>query len=215
MRFDVRASCAILATCTGVMVASLAAAEQDAAAVPATVALPVQSETVTQSAVLLDYLVVGQDAAGLFDVIARAVGMRLDLSDKVRGTVNNTRLTGTSDEILDVVAKELGLDWFAFNGVLYVSDRSEALTRIVRLGGLKADPVLDVLRNSGLAVERLDIKPSADGAALAMSGPPKLLALAETMIEGITPVPVERLAESAARIVTIRRGNEAEKVRLP
>jgi hypothetical protein len=212
MTVGVHARNAILVVFAGVMTVSLAEAEVDSSALPSSADA---SESVAEPVIALDYLVIGEDAAAFFDVIARALSVRLDLSDKVHGTLSKTRLSGTSDKILDEAAQKLGLDWFTFNGVLYVSNRSEAVTRIVRLGGLKAGRVLAVLAENGLAVERLDIKPSADGAALALSGPPKLLALVETMIEGIAPVPVERLAESAAKIVTVRRGNEAEMVRLP
>jgi hypothetical protein len=212
MTVGVHARNAILVVFAGVMTVSLAEAEVDSSALPSSADA---AESVAEPVIALDYLVIGEDAAAFFDVIARALSVRLDLSDKVHGTLSKTRLSGTSDKILDEAAQKLGLDWFTFNGVLYVSNRSEAVTRIVRLGGLKAGRVLAVLAENGLAVERLDIKPSADGAALALSGPPKLLALVETMIEGIAPVPVERLAESAAKIVTVRRGNEAEMVRLP
>lgn len=213
MMFGARAM-SVTAAIGFALVASLAAAEDGASGLSVTFSLP---GTTTSEArpVALDYLIVGQDVATLFEVIARDVGMRLDLSDKVNGTLVDTRLTGARDEVMDAATGKLDLDWFAFNGVIYVSNRSDALARIVRLGGLKADRVLNVLIESGLAVERLDIKPSADGASLALSGPPKLLALAEAMIEGIPPVPMERVAETEARIVTIRRGNEAEKVRLP
>lgn len=207
-----RIRCIIAAVCFGFTPVSFAAADENAGlplSPPATSGLPTQEKST------LDYLVVSQDATALFEMIARDVGMRLDLSSKVHGVLAGIRLTGSSDGILDDATNKLGLDWFAFNGVIYVSSRPEAMTRIVRLGNLKSGKVLTVLTESGLAVDRLDIKPSADGTSLALSGPPKLLALAEAMIEGIPPAPVERVAESEARIVTIRRGNESEKVRLP
>ncbi len=215
MKFSIRAQCSTFVLCLGVVGASGSIAEEVAGEASITLSLPNFAEPAAQPTALLDYFVVGQGARALFEVIAADVGMRLDLSDKVNSPLHNARLTGTRDEVLDAAAVKLGLDWFAFNGVLYVSNRSEALTRIVRLGGLKAEKVLVLLTESGLAVERLDIKPSADSASLALSGPPKLLALAEAMIEGIPPVPVERIAETEARIVTIRRGNAAERVRLP
>ena len=162
-----------------------------------------------------DYLVIRQESSALFEALARDLGLRLDLSDGVHGTLSDRRLTGTRDEVLEAATIDLGLDWFIFNGVLYVSDRTDALTRIVRMGDLKPEKVMTVLTDSGLAIDGLDVESSAGGTALALSGPPKLLALAEAIIEGIPPAPVDRVAETPARIVTVRRGNEAERVQLP
>jgi hypothetical protein len=173
----------------------------------------VDAETPTVE--MLDYLVVRQASSALFEALARDLELRLDLSDGVHGTLSDRRLTGTREEVLEAAAKDLGLDWFIFNGVLYVSDGTEALTRIVRMGDLKPEKVMTVLAESGLETERLDVESSAGGTALALSGPPKLLALAEAIIEGIPPPPVDRVVESPARIVTVRRGNAAERVQLP
>lgn len=202
-------------TLAGLLLASAALAEMAADLPDTGVNLPLRADVSDGASVRFDYLVVRQDARALFGVLARDMGLRLDMSDRVRGTIAEFRLSGTRDEVLATAAEQLGLDWFAFNGALYVSDRSEALIRIVRLGDLKPEKVIAVLRNSGLPADRLNIEPAAEGTALALSGPPKLLALAEAIIEGIPPAPKERAAEAAARIVTIRRANEAEKVQLP
>ena len=197
------------------MIVVAEAAAEPAAAPNVAVMLPEGTASQTPAAATLDYLVVRQDSSALFEDLARDLGLRLDLSDGVHGTLSDRRLIGTRDEVLEAATKDLGLDWFIFNGVLYVSDRTEALTRIVRMGDLKPEKVMTVLADSGLATERLDIESSASGTALALSGPPKLLALAEAMIEGIPPTPVDRVADATARIVTVRRGIETERVQLP
>ena len=202
-----------------VMATSMVMADEAAAvragALNVTLTLPKGVTAQTPVTETLDYLVVRQDSSALFEDLARDLGLRLDLSDGVHGTLSGQRLTGTRDEVLTAATKDLGLDWFIFNGVLYISDRTEALTRIVRMGDLKTEKVMTVLTDSGLATERLDIESSAGGTALALSGPPKLLALAEAIIEGIPPAPVDRVADATARIVTVRRGNEAVRVQLP
>jgi hypothetical protein len=182
----------------------------------AQVGVPAESVVAQFPAVeAFDYLIVRQDASALFEAIAGDFNLRLDITDNVHGTLSGRRLTGSQTEVLEVAAKDLGLDWFVFNNVLYVSDRSEAVTRIVRMGDLKPDEVMAALAESGLSTDQLDVEASAGGAALAFSGPPKLLAIAEAIIEGIPPAPVDRVADAVARIVTVRRGNEAEKVQLP
>lgn len=200
--------------CVSVVVASMALADENAGATTG-IPTPRLLVPVAQEPTELDYMVVRQDAAAMFAVLAGDMKLRLDLSDKVHGTFSDIRLSGTPDEIMEVAADEVGIDWFAFNGALYVSSTSEALTRIVRLGELQEDKVMSVLRDSGLPIDKLDVKPAAQGNALALSGPPKLLALAEALIEGIPPAPKERVAEAAEKIVTIRRGIDTEKVRLP
>lgn len=184
--------------------------DQEGAAEP--ILLPEMAVT-KPAPVQLDYLVVRQDAAAFFEILARDTGQRLDLDPKVGGTLTGLRLTGTLDQVMEKAAAPLGLDWFAFNGVLYVSDQSAALTRLVRLGDLDPKRVIAVLDDSGFPTDRMAIKPSSDASALALSGPPKLLALAEAMIEGIPP---ERIADVAERRkITLRRGTDEETVQLP
>jgi hypothetical protein len=201
------------------MVASIGIAEEAvvdrARTLNVTLTLPEGVAAQNSVAEALDYLVVRQDSAALFEGLARDLELRLDLSDAVHGTLFDRRLTGTRDVVLETATTDLGLDWFIFNGVLYVSNSTEALTRIVRMGDLEPEKVMTALADSGLATDRLNVEPSAGGTALALSGPPKLLALAEAIIEGIPPTPVDRLADVTARIVTVRRGNEAERVQLP
>jgi hypothetical protein len=163
----------------------------------------------------LDYLIVRESTAAVFDVISGDLELRLDLSDKVSGSLSDMRLSGTRDEILNALAAELGLDWFIFNGVIYVSGRTEALTRIVRLGDLGPAKVVVTLAESGLPTDKLSIEPSADGLAIAVSGPPKLLALAEAMIEGIPRSVVANRVEASPHTVKVRRGTDEENVSLP
>ncbi len=213
--YGARAYGRIVTACVGVSLASLAVADEDPGGRSISEPLLLSAETLAPPQEIFDYRVVDQESGALFEVIARDLGMRSVVSDKVFGSITGMRLSGNRDEVLDAVAAKLGLDWFAYNEVLYISNRSEALTRIVRLEGPKVEKVMTVLLESGLPLGKLKITPASANMALSLSGPPKLLALAEVMIEGIPPEPTQATEKPATRVVTIRRGNDAEKIYLP
>jgi hypothetical protein len=83
-----------------------------------------------------DYYVVLQPVQTLLESVAGEARLRLSYSDDVKGVVRKLRATGSTTEVLDAISDSMGLDWFTFNGIIYVSSRTEATTRLVRLGDL-------------------------------------------------------------------------------
>lgn len=164
-----------------------------------------------------DYFVILQQAQTLLETIALEAGLRLSISDQVNGVARNLRLTGTTSEVLDTVTATLGLDWFIFNGIVHVSSRSEATTRIIRLGDLTSDQVIESIGAAGLTLDRLEIRHTVAGNLLTLSGPPDLLAIAEAMIDSMpSPAAARPILEAPApaRTVLVRRGNEEQRVTL-
>ncbi|WP_028957532.1 hypothetical protein [Sulfitobacter sp. 20_GPM-1509m] len=163
-----------------------------------------------------DYFVLKISVPDFLDLLARDGSLRLDVTQRVRGTITDMRLTGTVNMILDRVCDVYALDWFAFNGVIHISARSEAMTRLIRLGDLDSESAIEVLQEAGLALEHYPIRTTAERSTIAMSGPPRMLALAEAVIESIpdrsVDIPVPR---SAKRSIIVRRGTEIEHVATP
>jgi type III secretion protein C len=162
-------------------------------------------------AVKQDHLVILQPVQLLLEQVTRQAGLRLKLTDGVKGVVRNLRATGTTDQVLDSIAATQGLDWFLFNGVVHVSSRTEVATRLIRLGDLSPAQALAALQETGLPAERIDTRTTSAGNALALSGPPELLALVEAVIESIPPQVAQARLETP-RTVVERRGNEAQRV---
>lgn len=159
-----------------------------------------------------DYLVLNQPVAAFLEMLARDRDVRLTLTDRVRGTIAGMRLSGSVSEILDNLAEAHALDWFAFNGVIHVSARGEATTRLIRLGDLDSDHAIDILDEAGLALDRYPVRATAERSTVAISGPPRMLAVAEAVIESIPRRQAAGPAPRATRrMITVRRGNVVER----
>ncbi len=169
-------------------------------------AMPVPASTEAQPQIehTHHYFVVNQQLPAFLILLGRDAGIKIDTSRLVRGTVRGKNYDGGHVVIIDQIARDFDLDWFEFNGVYYLSARSETVNRLIRLGNLSQDRVRDALTEAGLASKGFPIQSAADGTALALSGPPKLLGLSEAVIESIPPLPA---AETSATQVRIRRAN--------
>jgi hypothetical protein len=161
-----------------------------------------------------DYYVVLQPVQTLLETVAGDSGLRLSYSDDVKGVVRKLRASGTTSEVLDAIATSMGLDWFTFNGIIYVSSRTEAATRLVRLGDLTPGQAITAIGEAGLPVDRVEMRPTSVDNVLALSGPPELLAIAEAVIESIPPHVVRTTKAKPSRTVLIRRGNDEQMVTL-
>ena len=163
-----------------------------------------------------DYLVLRQPVVEFLQVLARDQGLRLDMTERVRGTIVDMRLSGSVGDLLDQLVEAHALDWFAFNGVIHVSTGGEAVTRLIRLGDLDADHAVAVLDDAGLALARYPIRSTAERSTVAISGPPRMLALAEAVIESVpkrnSAQPKQRTKQ---RSVTVRRGVDVEQTDVP
>ena len=61
--------------------------------------------------------------------------------------------------------------------------------RLVRLGDVPSDVAKAVLAESGLMSDRFPVADAAQGTAVALTGPPKLLGLSEAVIEAVVVEP--------------------------
>lgn len=150
-----------------------------------------------------EFFVVSSSIGQFADTLIGATGARIELSDGVRARLSRQRLTGDLGQVLDQLAAEYELDWFVFNNVYYVSSSRESTVRVIRPGHLGFDDVQSALSDAGLMSAKLSLLKAANGEAVVLSGPPKLLALAEVVIESIPDTP--RATNAGLRV---RRANQ-------
>jgi hypothetical protein len=167
----------------------------------------------------IDYYVFNQGVGSFFDDLERDTSLRLQVSPNVRGTLRDVSLSGPPLEVVDEITGSLGLDWYTFNDVIHVSAKSESGTRVVRLGDLSPEHALTALRDSGLPMDRFPAQVTGEGSALAFSGPPTLLALAEAVMETIPevarPIPPPIAVPQPGKSIVVRRGTQIERVPMP
>lgn len=150
---------------------------------------PVPGHAETASETELSYLVVRQPIVQFLSQLERDTGLQIDATESVNGLIADMRLDGEIAEILSQLSQRFDLQWFAFNGVHYVSAQSEARMRLVRLGDVPSDVAKAVLAESGLMSDRFPVADAAQGTAVALTGPPKLLGLSEAVIEAVVVEP--------------------------
>lgn len=134
---------------------------------------------------------------------ARDAEIRIQSSNSVSGRLGRMTIRGSTNEILDAVTRTNDLDWFAFNNVYYISRRDEVLTRIIRLGDLAYEDAIAVLEASGLVDARYPIRATANESAVSVTGPPRLVVIIESVIEGI---PSREAIQATQNTVVVRRG---------
>lgn len=159
--------------------------------------------SVTQEEIAVDYFVIDQSIEGFLQMLSSDANIRFDMTEGVLGRVKRQRISGTPQEVIDQLSARHELDWFLFNGIYYISSREEALTRLVRLGSLGEARAIGALSGAGLSQQGFPTRITADGSALALSGPPKYLGLAEAVLESVPDVQVIAKPE---KIIRIRRG---------
>jgi len=149
------------------------------------------------------YRIVSVPVEDFLSSFARDAQIRIQFSNSVGGRIGRMTVRGTANEILDAVTRTNDLDWFVFNRVYYISRRDEVLTRIIRLGDLAYDDALAVLQESGLVDPRYPIRATANNSAVSVTGPPRLVVIIESVIEGI---PSKEAIRATQNTVVVRRG---------
>lgn len=119
------------------------------------------------------------------NAVSVAAGVKIDVSDAVNGRIRRQDFKGPLNEVLDVLSTYSGLEWFRFNNVYYVSQSSEATSRVVRFGNLVPERAAEALEAAGIDSTVLSQTVMSGGEAIVLTGPPKLVAFAEVIIESI------------------------------
>lgn len=147
--------------------------------------------------------VIEMETAAVARLVADHHGLVLQVSDAVRGTVSDLRLSGDVDAMMAALAAEAGIDWFIYGGVLAVSARDETITRFIPLGSLTYADAQRILTEADIDVARVGFRSVADGSAARLSGPPKAVEAVEAVLSLSTETD-----DRTAQAVVVRRGTE-------
>lgn len=165
-----------------------------------------------ESLPLIEYYVQNQSIEGFLQTLEKDVELSIDATTEVSGRLRNLRLDGRLDAVMDKVAAQLALDWYLFNGIIHISSKSEAGTRVIRLGDLSAPQAISALEESGIPTSQFPVQVTGEGSAIAVSGPPTLLALSEAVIEAIPEAQQVAAAPPNQKTIVVRRGIEIQYV---
>lgn len=145
-------------------------------------------------------------------IIANLTEEQVEVSAAVNTRLSATQYRGNIRDVLQQLSQEENLEWFAFNGVYYVSDASETTSRLIRLSNASYGEATRLLRDAGIGSDSLKKVEVADGAAIVLTGPPKLIAFGEAIIHSLPAAPA--LSNKTPQI-RIRRGTAVEVEAMP
>jgi len=157
-----------------------------------------------------EYYILNQSVGAFLRTLERDTALRFQISPNVSGQLKGMSLSGETREVMNIVTASLGLEWYAFNEVIHVSAKSEGGTRVIRLGDLSAPQAIAGLVASGLPMAKFPAQVTGEGSALALSGPPTFLALAEAVIETIPEAQQVAAVAPPVRAIIVRRGVEVQ-----
>ena len=159
----------------------------------------------------LFYVIINQAASDVLAAVSRDSGVRISGVDGLRGRASNMILAGDVHEIVEAISQANDFDWFEYNGVIHVSAKSDSVTRIIRLGDLSVQDALSELASNGLLLDRFPITPTSENSALSITGSPYMVALSESIIEGM-PSEIKTPRQAEFKTLIVRRALEVEHV---
>ncbi len=166
------------------------------------------------------YTVIDQDLPAALNEFGSNLGVRISVSQAVRGRIRGRLPDLPPREFLDRLVLLYNLQWYFDGQVLYVSSAEEAQSRVMVLGQVPFDRVQRTLGAFAITDERYTVQraPAAD-LALA-SGPPRFIALVEQTVTALAAEEQARQRPSpespAARpdtLLQVFRGSQAQYIR--
>ncbi len=124
-----------------------------------------------------NYTVVSQDLRNVLERFGENTGMRVSLSDNVRGEVRGTPTNATPKEFLNYIAGAYGLDWYYDGSVLSISAANERQTQSVRLNNVSFDDAQQRLKHDGVWDSRYTVRPGPAPDLAVVAGPPAYVSL--------------------------------------
>ena len=123
------------------------------------------------------YLVVDQDLRIVLEEFGRNLGVKLAMSEAVKGRVRGSLPQLPPRDFIDYLARTYGLEWYFDGAIMTVSATGEAETRILALHALDFKQLERGLMQAGIADQRFMLR-EGPGPGLAMvSGPPRFVQL--------------------------------------
>jgi type III secretion protein C len=147
------------------------------------------------------YTVVDQDVGLVVAGIAAQLGLRSDVSAHVHGRVHGRMAPTTPDVALDRLGALYGFDWYSDGRTLFASAYGEAQHRMLLLGDVSGDELLQTLASLGVADTRWPVRISPRGDIAAVDGPPRYVAAVEDTLAALS-----RRARTASAEVHVFRG---------
>ena len=149
---------------------------------------------------MIGYAVIDQDVGQVVSGIATQIGLRADVSGKLRGRVHGRMTSSTAEATLSSLGAVYGFDWYSDGQTLYVSTFGEAVRRVLPLGAVSGAELLATMDALGVADPRWPIRMSASQDVALVNGPPHYVSLVEETLGALA----QRTRAGAAEVHIFR-----------
>lgn len=141
----------------------------------------------------------------LLNDLARIAGLRMRLNDRLESEiVSRQRLEGTLEEILDGLASDFNLVWFAERDLIDIARADTATVKTFQIGRTSDRQIRDAIARFGLVNADFALEVDESNGIARVFAPPRLSARIESIIVGLrapveidTPVEVIRFGQRA------------------
>jgi type III secretion protein C len=159
------------------------------------------------------YVPVNQSVRDVLHQFEMNTGIRVRLSDGVKGQVDGALPQDSAQAFLDGLARRLDIDWVYDGDGLALSARAERETRTLPLDGVDFAVLRQSLAQADLLDDRYDITRTKGRDAVSVSGPPAYADVVARMLRTLEPAPPA--AREAGGELVIMRGAAVSRQAFP
>jgi type III secretion protein C len=153
------------------------------------------------------YDVVEQDLSVVLREFGQNVGIKIDVSPKIKGAVKGHLPKLDAQGFLQRLCEAYGLDWYYDGSVLYITPSSEQVSRFLSLEKHSLAELKEAMTKLSLYDDRYPFRDSPDGKTAIVSGPPRYVALAEKTLASLSS-PNTVVQANEPTVVTVYRGGQ-------
>jgi type III secretion protein C len=159
------------------------------------------------------YFPVNQSVRDVLHQFEINTGIRIRLSDGVRGQIEGSLPQDSAQAFLDGLARQLDIDWVYDGDGLALSARAERETRTLPLDGIDFAALRRSLAQADLLDERYGMTRTQGRDAVSVSGPPAYADVVARMLGTLQPAPPA--AKEASGELVIMRGAAVSRQAFP
>ncbi len=130
-----------------------------------------------------NYIVINQDIRSILEEISNHIGVPAFVSDDIKGKVNEKIESGSFKHMIETLTRRYGFTWYYDGGKLYFSSLKESISQIMPIGQVQFDHLRRQLADLEVLDDRFDLRYSASGRSVFVSGPPRYAELVRQGIE--------------------------------
>jgi type III secretion protein C len=153
---------------------------------------------------VVSYSVVDQDLRDVVAGIAAQLGLRAVISPHVHGQVHGRLPAAAAVTMLDRLGALYGFDWYYDDRTLFVTAYDEAVSKIMPLGPVSANELVQTLQELGVSDNRWPVRIAPASGVAAVDGPPHYAVLVDQTLAALTAG-----AKSGVTEVHVFRGTAA------